>query len=265
MRKIIAIVLIIFLSTPPLYANDFLYRVDTRPPEEIFINGSQGFNARGANYNLSMHVSGATASINGSGSTGLISVTDNLTWANSYARRLLDWNLAELGLESRDVYIYQIAQTRGFYNVQRSLQENDPNIVSSIRQGEWVVENTIPQNLIMGAWHLYDHGPAGAARDTSQANFLSNSRYNPGTNAGTNLEPYNGGQNPIYQRDPLAVSLSPLVLLPLSATLWCRDTSDSYLRSNTCSEQTEKYFNTRTLINMALHPRDFLINPEFIE
>ncbi|VFB09613.1 NAD-dependent ADP-ribosyltransferase [Aeromonas salmonicida] len=259
MKKIFVIAFMKFLSISPLYANNFLYRVDTRPPEEVFLNDSQGFSARGRDYNLSMHVSGATASINGSGSTGLISATDDMTWANNYARRLLDWNLPALGSGLRDVYIYQIAQTRDFYSVQRSLLPDDPNMGSSIRQGEWIIENRIPQNLIRGAWHLYDHGSAGAARDISRANYLPNSRYNGGTNDGTNMEPYNGGHNPIYQRDPLAVSLSPLVLLPLSATLWCRDTSTQYLRSNSCSAEKEKYFNTRTLINKALYPGRFLM------
>ncbi len=246
-------------SITSLYAQNYLYRVDTRPPEEIFLNGSQGFVARGNNHQLSMHVSGHSASINGVGDTGLISATDNLGWANQYSRRLLDWNLAEVGIENRDVYIYQIAQTRSFFNVQRSLQPDDPNINSSIRQGEWVIENRIPSHLIIGVWHLYDHGSLGAARDTSQADFLSNSLYSPGIEVGVNQGQYNGGNNPIYAREPLAVSVNPLVLLGLSATLWCRS-SNPQSKLSTCSISSEKEFGLKKMIGTRILPSINLIN-----
>ncbi|EBC5529440.1 hypothetical protein C3M26_21680 [Salmonella enterica] len=131
-----------YSGTPP----KFVYRVDSRRPDEIFQNG---FEAWGNNYNLIAHVNGASCSTSGSQS-GFISTTSNLDAANAIAEQ----HVAERGV----AYIYTIRADNTFYNAAESIDwlhstyNAGPYTVMSLemarRAGEWdAVDRIPPENI----------------------------------------------------------------------------------------------------------------------
>ncbi|MFC5720019.1 alpha/beta hydrolase [Streptomyces gamaensis] len=126
-----------------------LYRVDTRPPAEVF---RDGFSSYGKDLDLEKHARGATTIGNASQarSSGFVSTTSNRAFAIRFSEQLLAGRPT--------VYLYEIVPNRSFYNLRSSLQAKggvDTSLVDHAQaQGEWVATGRIPPDHIKSATPL---------------------------------------------------------------------------------------------------------------
>ncbi|MFT0137327.1 enterotoxin A family protein [Alcanivoracaceae bacterium MT1] len=200
----------------------FLFRVDTRPPSVVIYGGSEGgFSPLGDDESLVAHVRGATC-LQGSRTSGYISVSSDPEWADNYARRLYSLRGGE------PVYVYVIRQTRDFYNAARVLRtrfpDDHPYVQSAERQSEWVTRNNITTADIYGVREFSEaaidpnHTPpiqrniqySDEASSVNNGTFLINDYE---------MEVFDSGR-------PRVVSRAPLVGTCLSATLSCLSRSE---------------------------------------
>ncbi|MGW8955492.1 alpha/beta hydrolase [Streptomyces sp. NPDC055709] len=120
-----------------------LYRVDTRPPSEIF---AEGFSSYGKDLDLEKHARGATTIGNSreAKSSGFVATTSNRNFAVRFSEQLLS--------DKPTVYLYEIVPNRSFYDLRSSLQAKggvDPSLVEHAQvQGEWVSTGRIPPDHI---------------------------------------------------------------------------------------------------------------------
>ncbi|UPG86402.1 hypothetical protein L2Y94_03310 [Luteibacter aegosomatis] len=172
MRRAIALTLLVFVSTAS-HAT-FFYRMDTRPPEEVF---QHGFAPSGNDSSLFQHVVGQTCQP-GSQTSGFVAVSANETFA-------VNWGRETQPVGTR-FYVYRIRASEFFYNAAQSLfhasRQTDDSVYELagwvfMTESEWVTPIGIPAEDIVGAAEYVSRGrneppgrvgvfiPAGA-RDT---------------------------------------------------------------------------------------------------
>jgi len=150
------------VAAPP----KFVYRVDSRPPTVIFV---EGFRAWGNNRNIVAHINGATCSNDGS-TSAFVSTAENIDAARAIARE-------HLGQRSV-TYIYRIRADQTFYSGPASvdwLQQHSGSVsplsVMSLemarRAGEWDAVGGIPAQNIVEAEVL----------TTEDSHMVPNTRY----------------------------------------------------------------------------------------
>ncbi|MFZ5210252.1 scabin-related ADP-ribosyltransferase [Enterobacter kobei] len=89
-----------------------VYRIDDRPPSEIFANGFQSY---GTNDNVDEHVSGASIRDR---SSAWIATTDNIDTASRIGTARFNLNPS---LRNRASWVYEIAQTNNMYDFNRTI------------------------------------------------------------------------------------------------------------------------------------------------
>jgi hypothetical protein len=141
-------------SPPPTV----LYRVDTRPPDEVF---TEGFQPLGTESNLIAHVIGQSIADR---TSSFIALTDDLAYAQRLAVQTVN------GVGRPDAYIYTIEPRQSMFSVNVSLRDSDDalqasglgdtdahrillNSVLSVmqHQHEWVSDEAIPSTAIRSA------------------------------------------------------------------------------------------------------------------
>ncbi|HAV9405821.1 TPA: pertussis toxin-like subunit ArtA [Escherichia coli] len=107
-------IFVFFLISISWYANaiDFVYRVDSRPPNEIF---RDGFRSHGANRNLQQHLRGDSCAA-GSRDSAFIATTTSLIETYNIARQYY----SSSGFHGR-LYRYRIRANNNFYSLQASV------------------------------------------------------------------------------------------------------------------------------------------------
>ncbi|MFD3779909.1 alpha/beta hydrolase [Streptomyces sp. NPDC058612] len=168
-----------------------LYRVDVRPPGDVFGNG---FSAYGADLDLEKHARGTTT-IGTGGQTrtsAFISTTSNRGFAVRFSEQLL--------AEAPRVYLYEIVPNRSFYNMRISLEAKggvDPSLAErALTQGEWVSTGRIPADHIKSATPLSRPATGGGAPVQGPPEPNENIRgtnrrgFNPNATAQANPHPY---------------------------------------------------------------------------
>jgi len=164
-RRALACLLLLLMysaawATPPTN----VFRVDERPPSEIFKNG---FNKRGQNDYLLAHVLG-TSLMPGSEGSFFVATTATLETAYLIAQRRYQYNPA---LQTSPLYIYEIRADQNFYEVDlymENMEENPPEGESRINiararqayryQREWVAAGGIGPQLIRRARQIHFEG-----------------------------------------------------------------------------------------------------------
>lgn len=166
-------VYLMFAYSPFSSAVDFVYRVDSRPPDVIF---RDGFSSHGNNRNLQQHIRGDSCAA-GSRDSNYIATTSDINETYNIAR--VYYSRATF---SGRLYRYRIRADNSFYSLppsvayieSRGVQFNHFERVMMRLQSEYVAVNSIPIENIQEAVELvYD-------RNTSQvrdAPGTSNSRY----------------------------------------------------------------------------------------
>ncbi|MEX1829794.1 enterotoxin A family protein [Luteibacter sp. CQ10] len=151
--RVIALLLLIVISTPSQAS--FFYRMDTRPPEEVF---QRGFSPSGSHPSLFQHVVGQTCQP-GRQTSGFIAVSANETFA-------VDWG-RETQPEGARFYVYRIRASEFFYNAAQSLfhasrQTDDLAYELAgwifMAESEWVTPVGIPAEDIVGAAEYVSRG-----------------------------------------------------------------------------------------------------------
>jgi len=176
----------IVLAAPPKY----VYRMDSRPPEDIFING---FSSWGENDNVFSHITGASCVEQDQQhrDSGFISTSANREWAMAMtyirSRQFTDEN----------IYYYRIRADGNFYNAESSLElyaRNNPDTVVSEfnylparTATEYITPNNIPVENIDMVITFFTPGGGGDAITTSS----TNPNYRD-ANTHASTEPYGG-------------------------------------------------------------------------
>jgi len=152
-RRAIAFAFFVFASTASHAA--FFYRMDTRPPEEVF---QHGFMPSGNDPSLFRHVIGQTCQP-GSQTSGFVAVSANETFAVNWGR--------ETQPQGTRFYVYRIRASESFYNAAQSLfhasrQTNDSIYELAgwvfMAESEWVTPIGIPAEDIVGAAEYVSRG-----------------------------------------------------------------------------------------------------------
>lgn len=186
----------------PAHANgddpEWLYRVDTREPEQIF---ETGFAPRGDSTNLLDHVTAAGGSP-AAARSGFVAMTSDQTVAQRLAGLYLD-EAESNGDEEPTVYIYSIAPNGHMYDVHRSLvahaddarqQGASPEYVLGVRSAvqtiaahehEWASDVAIAPRSIIEAevWTRTDG-------EDSQTDDEVNDRFDPSSRGEVSGHPY---------------------------------------------------------------------------
>ena len=125
----------------------WFFRVDTRPPEEIFLNG---FVSLGDNDNVKDHSRGVSC-FHSLRNSAFISVSTDSLYAASYARRVV----ASTG---RPAYVYIIRSTLNFYRMSSTLRyyAYQAGIPNAETQSEWIAYRNIAPELILGVRRYID-------------------------------------------------------------------------------------------------------------
>ena len=164
-------------------AVEFVYRVDSRPPDVIF---REGFTAHGANRNLQQHIRGDSCAA-GSRDSAFIATTSDINETYSIARHYYSSSLFH-GV----MYRYRIRADANFYSLapsvsylsRRGIDFNYFEQVMMREQSEFVAIDRIPVENIVEAVQLnYDRSNSvvtdGAG--TSNAHYVSQrTESNPG-------------------------------------------------------------------------------------
>ncbi|HBB3216873.1 TPA: pertussis toxin-like subunit ArtA [Escherichia coli] len=172
-------IFILFLISFSWYANatDFVYRVDSRPPEEIF---RDGFRSHGFNRNLQQHLRGDSCAA-GSRDSAFIATTTSLIETYNIARQYY----SSSGFHGR-LYRYRIRANNIFYPIQPSVNYLTQRGVTFSgferimmrEQNEIVAVEHIPSENIVEAVELtYDRFNS----QVSDGPGTTNARYVPGS------------------------------------------------------------------------------------
>lgn len=153
MKRLIVLLFFVFASAAS-HAT-FFYRMDTRPPEDIFRNG---FTPGGNHPSIFQHVIGHTCQP-GLRATAFIAASANETFAVNWGR--------ENQPEGTRFYVYRIRASEHFYNAVQSLfhasrQTNDAAYEVAgwmyMAESEWVTPVAIPPEDILGAAEYVSRG-----------------------------------------------------------------------------------------------------------
>jgi len=152
-RKLLTFLFLLIVSTAS-HASYF-YRMDTRPPDEIFHNG---FTPGGTHPSIFQHVIGETCQT-GVRTTGFVAVSSNETFA-------VNWGSENQPVGAR-FYVYRIRASEHFYNAVQSLlharrQTNDMAYEIAawryMAESEWVTPVAIPADDIIEATEYVSQG-----------------------------------------------------------------------------------------------------------
>ena len=178
--KVMSVITFLFLSClSPFFANaeppKFVYRYDSRPPEEIF---KYGFTANGAGDGIDdplEHITGDTVLEN----TRFISTSES---PGSNIHTYTGMQLSE-GL--RELYIYRIRATNNFYSMVDYLNNlrqigfitDDPRVPLATSflhryeyQREWFAVDRIYANQVAGVQRLVNHGDGNVSLGPEELN-----------------------------------------------------------------------------------------------
>ena len=173
------LLLILLYCSWHVYADPpkFVYRIDTRSPEEIF---KYGFSPVGNNMDLIRHVTGVDGS-------GFVSTSSNEA---AVINGIAPFTIRTFSAASRNAWLYTIRATGDFYDVNTTLRtieaEEDPhelinenrieNVLNRYNwQEEWVSTRSISPELIQTAQEVTLDRGSSTVRFTG--NDSSNARY----------------------------------------------------------------------------------------
>lgn len=169
-------IIIFFLITFSWYANatDFVYRVDSRPPDEIF---RDGFRSHGTNRNLQQHLRGDSCAA-GSRDSAFIATTTSLIETYNIARQYY----SSSGFHGT-LYRYRIRANNIFHSIrpsvnyltQRGVTFTGFEQIMMREQNEIVAIEHIPSENIVEAVELtYDrfNSSVSDGRGTSNARYV---------------------------------------------------------------------------------------------
>lgn len=176
---------ILFLVFFSGYASavDFVYRVDSRPPDVIF---RDGFSSHGNNRNLQQHIRGDSCAA-GSRDSNYIATTSDINETYNIARVYFSRTTF-----SGRLYRYRIRADNSFYNLtpsvdyieSRGVQFSHFERVMMRLQSEYVAVNSIPIENIQEAVELVYDRYTSQVRDgpgTSNSRYLRvSTQSNPG-------------------------------------------------------------------------------------
>ncbi|HAU5528429.1 TPA: pertussis toxin-like subunit ArtA [Proteus mirabilis] len=161
--KLICLVLGLILFSNYSIASDFVYRVDSRGPDEIFENG---FSARGDNRNLREHVTGS--SCREDGNTRYIATTNSIESADSIAR---SYFTRGSGISAGTLYIYTIRADNNFYSVRNTAEQllrNDPEYFNPQERAMIRIQNEYVALDVIDSTNIREAIPITFNRDTYQ-------------------------------------------------------------------------------------------------
>ncbi|WP_072038629.1 hypothetical protein [Plesiomonas shigelloides] len=107
--KLNMLLIFLFFASVHVVAADFVYRIDDRPPSEIF---GRGFTSKGSNMIFTQHISGE--SCHRLGNSAFIATTSSLESARAIAASIFNANRDD----SRTLYLYTIRADSDFYNIE---------------------------------------------------------------------------------------------------------------------------------------------------
>ncbi|MDF4024739.1 enterotoxin A family protein [Luteibacter sp. PPL201] len=148
------LVLLFALASSASHAS-FFYRMDTRPPEEIF---QHGFAPSGRHPSVFQHVVGQTCQP-GARTTGFVAVSANESFAIAWGR--------ENQPEGSTFYVYRIRSSEHFYNAAQSLfyarrQTNEMAYEMAgwifLAEAEWITPRPIPPVDVVEAAQYVSRG-----------------------------------------------------------------------------------------------------------
>lgn len=233
-------------AVPPKY----VYRVDTRPPSQIF---NSGFSAWGSNDNIVAHINGGTCSVDQSTSAFISTAT------NTNAME----QLAQQHLREREVtYIYRIRADQTFYSgpasidwLQQQSGSSSPLSVQSLemarRADEWDALYSIPTENIVEAVEVRNTG----------TRVISNSRYLNVDTTG-NSAPYTRNAQATLEHYGFSLA-SPGFRLALFSSCFAScagsSTSSGTKRSvsgvDSCANEPERIMNLNALMSLITKAR----------
>ncbi|EEQ3000015.1 pertussis toxin-like subunit ArtA [Escherichia coli] len=181
MNIIVGLLLILFSFDSS--AVQFVYRVDSRPPDVVF---RDGFRSHGNNRNLQQHIRGDSCAA-GSRDSAFIATTSDINETYNIARQYFSSSLFR-----GQLYRYRIRANNVFYSLAPSVQQLRERGVEFTRfeeimmreQSEIVADGQIPTENIAEAVQLtYDRttGIVSDGQGTTNARFLDiHTDSNPG-------------------------------------------------------------------------------------
>lgn len=219
-----------------------LFRVDTRGPDEIFLNGFTSF---GDNDSLIDHSRGRGCAGRDRNSA-FISVSSDPVYAANYARRLYS-------LTGNTAYVYIIRSTENMYNMRRSLENISYTVgyQDADTQSEWINHGNIIASDIRGvrAYSGLETPPV-----TPNLRFQDNSPI-------INQEPYIEVNNDVeaIPITSLYANTRPTVTACFAATLYCFSNSKGRSLNSQC-DYVEKL---ETIFPKGLY--DIMSSPSVLE
>ncbi|XTZ40051.1 scabin-related ADP-ribosyltransferase [Salmonella enterica] len=170
MKKTI-IAFLLFLLTTPSFAVQYVYRVDSRPPDVVF---RDGFRPHGYNRNLQQHIRGESCAA-GTRNSAFIATTPSIDAVHRIARTYYSSSSFQGTL-----YAYRIRADNSFYAIMPSASylstqgvSFSPLEVEMMRlQDEYVTDRNIPPENIAEAMALnYDPRTSQVSRGVRMINF----------------------------------------------------------------------------------------------
>ncbi|MEE8658662.1 hypothetical protein CGLAMM_02030 [Acetobacteraceae bacterium EV16G] len=222
MRLLLSLIFIFSIfSVQNIYAvaNDVpnkgtVFRVDTRPPDEIF---RDGFRSWGDDDNVRDHSTGASC-YNHRRESAFVAVTTDPEYAGQYARRLAEQ------MEGT-AYVYIITSRDNMYNFFETLRlaGYQTGLGMAERQSEWIAVGSIAANTISGV-RAYVHGVAPTPP------VIHNPNFNPSLQPQINTQSYRQRTADALPGEVVwEARRNPVIGACMAATLWC---SHSSARSN---------------------------------
>ncbi|WP_344025801.1 hypothetical protein [Streptomyces luteireticuli] len=174
-----------------------VYRVDSRPPSEVF---AEGFKVPGAgtNNNLLDHINGrSTMQANGTlkGTTNFVSTTTGTEYVTNYAGRLK----LDLKAKGGEGWIYVIQPDHTFYDARASLaraaKSKSPEVANAAKQtlkyygyqAEWAAHGSIRPELVQ---HAVPVKMVNGLPEPDWSRLETNKNYRPGDAKSANPAPY---------------------------------------------------------------------------
>ncbi len=171
LRLLVLFISLVFSSVSN--ATDFVYRVDSRPPDTIF---RDGFNSHGDNLNLQQHIRGYSCAA-GSRDSAFIATTTNIDETYSIARQYFSSSTF-----TGRMYRYRIRADTNYYHLEPSVQyleqEGVPftpmeHAMMRLQSEVVAVQRIAPENIQEVTELVYDRNTSMV----SEGNSSSNSQY----------------------------------------------------------------------------------------
>ncbi|MBH1936020.1 hypothetical protein I5Q34_17385 [Streptomyces sp. AV19] len=174
-----------------------VYRVDSRPPSQVFADGFKVPGA-GTNNNLLDHINGrSTMQANGplKGTTNFVSTSTGTEYVTNYAGRLK----LDLKATGGEGWIYVVQPDHTFHNVRTSLERaaksKSPEIANAAKQtlkyygyqAEWAARGSIRPELVQ---HAVPVKMVNGLPEPDWERLQTNSGYRPGDAKSANPAPY---------------------------------------------------------------------------